>query len=166
MNLSGYNQLEQLSRAELDELEVAIHDVLKGYYRVFKIYVVGSFVFGLDKASDIDIVVCVYEEDWYADYNEIDIKGTQYMFNDVFSGLLTRIVKKKISLIPNNNDAFWSNSMKQVNPPIYNLTDNKWYNKEPGGKWNNWLLRRGDVVTAVDRDSDEGKQLAIEHGKV
>jgi len=165
MNLSGYNQLEQLSVGQLNELEVALHDILKGYYSIDKIYIVGSFVFGLDKASDIDIVVCVPEDEWTVKYNEIDIKGTDYMFSTIFSGLASRLLGKEIQLMPNNDGAFWTDSLKQIDPPIYDLTLRRWYNKTPGGRWNNWILRQGEVVTAVDRDSDEGKRLAIEHNK-
>ena len=52
MNLSGYNQLEQLSDDELDYLETSILARLSGYVDVVRLYVVGSFCFGLDKVND------------------------------------------------------------------------------------------------------------------
>ena len=41
MNLSGYNQLEQLSDDELDYLETSILARLSGYVDVVRLYVVG-----------------------------------------------------------------------------------------------------------------------------
>ena len=59
MDLSKYNQLEQLSSEQLDYLENSLLDVIGDSYSVEQIYIVGSFVFGFDKIKDIDVAVMI-----------------------------------------------------------------------------------------------------------
>ena len=62
-------QLEQLSQYELNILEQAIVDVCFKEHVVENIFIMGSFVFGLDKINDIDIAVCIKE---YVDQDSLD----------------------------------------------------------------------------------------------
>ena len=122
MNLSGYNQLEQLSDDELDYLETSILARLSGYVNVVRLYVVGSFCFGLDKVNDIDIVVCISEDDVIINQDQHDTSGVFYMIKDIYSGLLSRDLSIKVSMIPNNWGKFLSNDVKRVKPPYFDLT--------------------------------------------
>jgi len=166
MNLSGYNQLEQLSDDELDYLETSILARLSGYVNVVRLYVVGSFCFGLDKVNDIDVVVCISEDDVIINQDQHDTSGVFYMIKDIYSGLLSRDLNIKVSMIPNNWGKFLSNDVKRVKPPYFDLTERMWINKEPGDKWNYYIMRDGHEVWTVDRDSDEGKRLAIDNNKI
>ncbi len=166
MNLGQYNQLEQLSNIELSYLETSILDVFKGVYTVDSIYIVGSFCFGLDKANDIDIVVCVPENESYIRYDQPTGDNVYYMFEGVLSGLITRKVGKQVSLLPHNYNDFLTNCLQDIKPPMYNLIGRQWVNKQPGDRWNNWILRQGNKSWIVDRDSDEGRQLAIDNNKI
>ena len=60
MDLEKYSQLEQLSKTQLSLLKDSIHDVVQDYV-IDNIFMIGSFVFGLDKINDIDIIVCIKE---------------------------------------------------------------------------------------------------------
>ena len=70
MDLSKYNQLEQLSKDQLDELENTLLDVIQDYFTVENIYIIGSFVFGFQKIYDIDVAVMIPESEGYCRLNE------------------------------------------------------------------------------------------------
>ena len=166
MDLSKYNQLEQLSDVQLDYLETSILDVIEDKYTVDSIYIVGSFCFGLDKANDIDIVVCIPLSEYCIvddDVNNLSIYG---VFEEL-SQLVSRKVKTDIQLIPKNYSEWGNGAINAcVNPPRYNLTTRQWIAKQPGDRWNNWIMRQGPKAWAVDRNSNEGRRLAIKHNKI
>jgi len=160
MDLSKYNQLEQLSSEQLDYLENSILDVIGDSYNVEQIYIVGSFVFGFDKIKDIDVAVMIPESEGYCRLNELSGDRTHYyMFEQILSGLATRKLGVKISMTPFNHDDFLTDSVKRVYPPMYNLTKRFWINKQPGDTWNYYMIRQDDYVWKVERDSEEGKRL-------
>jgi hypothetical protein len=165
MDLSKYNQLELLSRDELDHLKRSIIDVVGEDWTIDHIFVVGSFVFGLDKANDIDIVVCVPRDEYAVNLDDVDA-GVLLKFNTLYSQKVTELVGKQVSLIPNNIRQFLTNPQKEVDPPMYDLLSNEWLNKVPGVKWNYYMLRSGTKCWVVERDSEEGRQLALQHGKI
>ena len=159
-------QLEQLNEQQLDILNQTICDVLDSYYTIEKVYVVGSFVFGLDKVNDIDIVVTIPETESFIRDDTPTGDSVYYDFS-LFSKLVSRQLGVNVELIPKNGNVWRSSSIHvQIAPPIYNLTDREWINKQPGDKWNYYIMRLDDKAWKVDRDSDEGRQLAIQHGKV
>ena len=55
IDLSKYHQLEQMSQHDLNMLEQAIVEVCFKDHVVENIFIIGSFVFGLDKINDIDV---------------------------------------------------------------------------------------------------------------
>ena len=159
VDLSKYNQLEQLSKDQLDSLNESILSVINDSYTVENIFIVGSFVFGLDKVNDIDIIVCI-KEHVVQDSLEPDNVELYREFDTDFSNVLGIMLNKKIHMLPYNIIDFMTNEAKQVNPPMYDLTNRIWINKEPGVVFPYHLatLDTGKVVL-IERDgySCEGK---------
>ena len=160
MDLSKYNQLEQLSKDELDHLKRSIINVVGEDWTIDHIFVVGSFVFGLDKANDIDVVVCVPRDEYAVNLDDVDEEVLR-MFDTLYSQKITELVGKQVSLQPNNIRQFLTDPQKEVDPPMYDLISNEWLNKVPGGKWNYYMLRDGLKCWIVERDSEEGRWITI-----
>ena len=130
VDLEKYSQLEQLSNTQLGLLKDSIHDVVQDYV-IENIFIVGSFVFGLDKINDIDIIVCIKE---YVDQDSLEPDNVKLyrQFDTEYSNILSERFNKKISIIPYNIIDFMTNEAKRVNPPMYDLTNGIWINKSPG----------------------------------
>lgn len=160
MDLSKYNQLEQLSKDQLDELENILLDVIQDYFTVENIYIIGSFVFGFQKIYDIDVAVMIPESEGYCRLNE-DIEDDKHyrLMERKLSKRATNRLGMKISMTPFNHKDFLTDSVKRVNPPMYDLTHRIWINKIPGQTWNYYMLRDGDYTWTVHRNSEEGRYL-------
>ena len=171
MDLSKYNQLEQLSKDQLDELEQTLLDVVGDHFTVENIYIIGSFVFGFKKVYDIDVAVMIPESEGYCRLNE-DIEDDKHyrLMERKLSKRATNRLGMKISMTPFNHKDFLTDSVKRVNPPMYDLTNRFWINKIPGQMWNYYMLRDGDYTWTVHRNSDEGRYLTqmkrLKHNKL
>ena len=130
INLDKYNQLEQLSNTQLGLLKDSIYDVVQDY-TIENIFMIGSFVFGLDKVNDIDIIVCIKE---YVDQDSLEPDNVKLyrQFDTEYSGILSERFNKKIHIRPYNIMDFMTDEAKRVNPPMYDLTNSVWINKSPG----------------------------------
>ena len=160
MDLSKYNQLEQLSNDQLDELEQTLLDVIGDHFTVENIYIIGSFVFGFQKIYDIDVAVMIPESEGICRLNEdIDDNKHYHIMERKLSKIATDRLGMKISMTPFNHIDFLTDSVKRVNPPMYDLTHRIWINKQPGQTWNYYMLRDGDHTWVVHRESEEGRYL-------
>ena len=159
MDLSKYNQLEQLNVDELNHLKRSIIDVVGEDWTIDNIFVVGSFVFGLDKANDIDIVVCIPRSEFAVDLDDMEDKTVYLTFETLYSQKVRALVGKEVSLIPNNIRQFLTNPMKELDPPMYDLNLNEWLNKTPGDKWNYYMVRVDMECFKIERDSDDGMKI-------
>ncbi len=160
MDLSKYSQLEQLSNDQLDELEQTLLDVIQDHFTVENIYIIGSFTFGFNKINDIDVAVMIPESEGICRLNEdIDNNKHYYIMERELSKIATDKLGIKISMTPFNHIDFLTDSVKRVNPPMYDLTHRIWINKIPGQMWNYYMLRDGDYTFTVHRESEEGKHL-------
>ena len=153
IDLSKYNQLEQMSQHDLNMLEQAIVEVCFKDHVVENIFVIGSFVFGLDKINDIDIVVCI-KDPVSQDSLEEDNLTLYQKFQNKYSDKLSKRFNVKISLMPFNIMDFMTDEVKKINPPMYDLTNRIWINKEPGTKWN-YLIVKLDTGKVVLWDRDK-----------
>ena len=131
VDLGKYNQLEQLSKDQLDSLNESILSVVSNNYTVENIFIVGSFVFGLDKVNDIDIIVCIKE---HVDQDSLEPNNVELYreFDTDFSKVLGIMLNKKVHIRPYNIIDFMTDEAKRVNPPMYDLTNGIWINKSPG----------------------------------
>ena len=130
MDLSKYNQLEQLSNIQLGLLKDSIHDVVQDYV-IENIFIIGSFVFGLDKINDIDIIVCIKEDVDQESLGPENVKLYR-QFDTEYSNILSESFNKKVHMRPYNIIDFMTDEAKRVNPPMYDLTNGIWINKSPG----------------------------------
>ena len=153
IDLSKYNQLEQMSQHDLNMLEQAIVEVCFKDHVVENIFVIGSFVFGLDKINDIDIVVCI-KDPVSQDSLEEDNLTLYQKFQNKYSDKLSKRFNVKIALMPFNIIDFMTDEVKKINPPMYDLTNRVWINKEPGTKWN-YLIVKLDTGKVVLWDRDK-----------
>ena len=153
IDLSKYNQLEQMSQHDLNMLEQAIVEVCFKDHVVENIFVIGSFVFGLDKINDIDIVVCIKDPISQDSLEEDNVK-LYSKFQNKYSNKLSKRFNVKISLMPFNIMDFMTDEVKTINPPMYDLTNRIWINKEPGTKWN-YLIVKLDIGKVVLWDRDK-----------
>tara|TARA_B100002019_G_scaffold280349_1_gene283192 strand:+ start:80 stop:583 length:504 start_codon:yes stop_codon:yes gene_type:complete len=153
IDLSKYNQLEQMSQHDLNMLEQAIVEVCFKDHVVENIFVIGSFVFGLDKINDIDIVVCIKDPISQDSLEEDNVK-LYSKFQNKYSNKLSKRFNVKISLMPFNIMDFMTDEVKTINPPMYDLTNRIWINKEPGTKWN-YLIVKLDTGKVVLWDRDK-----------
>jgi len=153
IDLSKYNQLEQMSQHDLNMLEQAIVEVCFKDHVVENIFVIGSFVFGLDKINDIDIVVCI-KDPVSQDSLEEDNLTLYQKFQNKYSDKLSKRFNVKISLMPFNIIDFMTDEVKKINPPMYDLTNRIWINKEPGERWN-YLIVKLDTGKVVLWDRDK-----------
>ena len=153
IDLSKYNQLEQMSQHDLNMLEQAIVEVCFKDHVVENIFVIGSFVFGLDKINDIDIVVCI-KDPVSQDSLEEDNLTLYQKFQNKYSDKLSKRFNVKISLMPFNIMDFMTDEVKKINPPMYDLTNRIWINKEPGERWN-YLIVKLDTGKVVLWDRDK-----------
>ena len=153
IDLSKYNQLEQMSQHDLNMLEQAIVNVCFKEHVVENIFIIGSFVFGLDKINDIDIVVCI-KEPVSQDSLEEDNLTLYQKFQNKYSDKLSKRFNVKIALMPFNIIDFMTDEVKKINPPMYDLTNRVWINKEPGTKWN-YLIVKLDTGKVVLWDRDK-----------
>ena len=130
MDLEKYSQLEQLSKTQLSLLKDSIHDVVQDYV-IENIFIVGSFVFGLDKVNDIDIIVCIKE---YVDQDSLEHDNVKLyrQFDTEYSGILGEQLNKKIHMQPWNIMGFMTAKAQLINAPMYDLTNSIWINKSPG----------------------------------
>ena len=130
VDLSKYSQLEQLSKLQLGLLKDSIHNVVQDYV-IENIFMIGSFVFGLDKINDIDIIVCIKE---YVDQDSLEIDNVKLyrQFDTEYSDILSERLNKKVHMRPYNIIDFMTDEAKRVNPPMYDLTNGIWINKSPG----------------------------------
>ena len=152
MDLSKYNQLEQLSNTQLGLLKDSIHDVVQDYV-IENIFIVGSFVFGLDKVNDIDIIVCIKE---YVDQDSLEPDNVKLyrQFDTEYSGILGEQLNKKIHMQPWNIMGFMTAKAQLINAPMYDLTNSIWINKTPGDMFPFYMVtivETGKVVL-VPRD--------------
>ena len=131
VDLDKYTQLEQLSKSQLGLLNEIILDVIDGNYVVENIFIIGSFVFGLDKINDIDIIVCI-KEDVDQESLEPDNVKLYRQFDTEYSDILSERLNKKVHMRPYNIIDFMTDEAKRVNPPMYDLTNGIWINKSPG----------------------------------
>ena len=159
IDLSNKHQVEQCNTVELDYLEKSILESFKGVYNIEGIYIVGSFCFGFEHVNDIDVCVMIPEDESYIVLDEPTGDNVYYMCEQIISGLVSRKVNREISLLPHNHNDFLTNAMQDVNPPMYDLTNRIWLNKQPLDKWNYYMLRQGKHVWTVERDSEEGKRI-------
>lgn len=159
VDLSKYNQLEQVSQHDLNMLEQAIVDVCFKEHTIENIFVVGSFVFGLRKVNDIDIVVCIKEHVSQEDMGKANI-ALYRKFEIKYSKKLTKKLNKEINLIPYNIIDFMTNEAKKVNPPMFDLTNRIWINKSPGDIFPYHLatLENGQVVLVNREDESCGEE--------
>ena len=152
VDLSKYYQLEQLSQYELNILEQAIVDVCFKKHVVENIFIMGSFVFGLDKINDIDIAVCIKE---YVDQDSLDKDNVRLYkkFQVKYSNKLSKKFNIKIQLLPFNMVDFLTCEAQKAGPPLYDLTNKIWINKEPGDIFPFHLVKldNGKVVL-MERD--------------
>ena len=153
IDLSKYNQLEQMSQHDLNMLEQAIVEVCFKDHVVENIFVIGSFVFGLDKINDIDIVVCIKDPVEQDSLEEDNVK-LYSKFQNKYSDKLSKRFNVKIALMPFNIMDFMTDEVKKINPPMYDLTNRIWINKEPGVKWN-YLIVKLDTGKVVLWDRDK-----------
>lgn len=153
IDLSKYNQLEQMSQHDLNMLEQAIVEVCFKDHVVENIFVIGSFVFGLDKINDIDIVVCIKDPVEQDSLEEDNVK-LYSKFQNKYSDKLSKRFNVKIALMPFNIMDFMTDEVKKINPPMYDLTNRIWINKEPGTKWN-YLIVKLDTGKVVLWDRDK-----------
>ena len=153
IDLSKYNQLEQMSQHDLNMLEQAIVEVCFKDHVVENIFVIGSFVFGLDKINDIDIVVCIKDPVSQDSLEEDNVK-LYSKFQNKYSDKLSKRFNVKMSLMPFNIMDFMTDEVKKINPPMYDLTNRIWINKEPGAKWN-YLIVKLDTGKVVLWDRDK-----------
>ena len=153
IDLSKYNQLEQMSQHDLNMLEQAIVEVCFKDHVVENIFVIGSFVFGLDKINDIDIVVCIKDPVSQDSLEEDNVK-LYSKFQNKYSDKLSKRFNVKISLMPFNIMDFMTDEVKKINPPMYDLTNRIWINKEPGERWN-YLIVKLDTGKVVLWDRDK-----------
>ena len=153
IDLSKYNQLEQMSQHDLNMLEQAIVEVCFKDHVVENIFVIGSFVFGLDKINDIDIVVCIKDPVEQDSLEEDNVK-LYSKFQNKYSDKLSKRFNVKIALMPFNIMDFMTDEVKKINPPMYDLTNRIWINKEPGAKWN-YLIVKLDTGKVVLWDRDK-----------
>lgn len=153
IDLSKYNQLEQMSQHDLNMLEQAIVEVCFKDHVVENIFVIGSFVFGLDKINDIDIVVCIKDPVEQDSLEEDNVK-LYSKFQNKYSDKLSKRFNVKIALMPFNIIDFMTDEVKKINPPMYDLTNRIWINKEPGTKWN-YLIVKLDTGKVVLWDRDK-----------
>ena len=153
IDLSKYNQLEQMSQHDLNMLEQAIVEVCFKDHVVENIFVIGSFVFGLDKINDIDIVVCI-KDPVSQDSLEEDNLTLYQKFQNKYSDKLSKRFNVKISLMPFNIIDFMTDEVKKINPPMFDLTNRIWINKEPGERWN-YLIVKLDTGKVVLWDRDK-----------
>ena len=153
IDLSKYNQLEQMSQHDLNMLEQAIVEVCFKDHVVENIFVIGSFVFGLDKINDIDIVVCIKDPVSQDSLEEDNVK-LYSKFQNKYSDKLSKRFNVKISLMPFNIIDFMTDEVKKINPPMYDLTNRIWINKEPGERWN-YLIVKLDTGKVVLWDRDK-----------
>ena len=130
VDLEKYSQLEQLSNTQLGLLKDSIHDVVKDYV-IENIFMIGSFVFGLDKINDIDIIVCIKE---HVDQESLEPGNVKLyrQFDTEYSDILSERFNKKVHMRPYNIIDFMTDEAKRVNPPMYDLTNGIWINKSPG----------------------------------
>tara|TARA_R110001592_G_scaffold56362_1_gene171950 strand:- start:36 stop:533 length:498 start_codon:yes stop_codon:yes gene_type:complete len=130
INLDKYTQLEQLSNTQLGLLKDSIHNVVQDYV-IENIFIVGSFVFGLDKVNDIDIIVCIKE---YVDQDSLEPDNVKLyrQFDTEYSGILSERFNKKIHMQPWNIMGFMTAKAQLINAPMYDLTNSIWINKTPG----------------------------------
>ena len=164
MDFSKYYQLEQLNKSELDYLEQTILEIYKESYNIEEIFIVGSFCFGLDKVNDIDICVMIPENEVRLRTTDPPSKeGVYYICATILSGLISRKLNKKVVTAPHNLDAFLTDMIKDIDPPMYNLTRRYWINKTPGDKWNYFILRDNNKSWIIDRDSEEGKKIKSQY---
>ena len=56
--------------------------------------------------------------------------------------------------MPFNIMDFMTDEVKKINPPMYDLTNRIWINKEPGTKWN-YLIVKLDTGKVVLWDRDK-----------
>ena len=101
IDLSKYHQLEQMSQHDLNMLEQAIVEVCFKDHVVENIFIIGSFVFGLDKINDIDVVVCI-KDPVSQDSLEEDNLALYQKFQNKYSNKLSKRFNVKISLMPFN----------------------------------------------------------------
>ena len=153
IDLSKYNQLEQMSQHDLNMLEQAIVEVCFKDHVVENIFVIGSFVFGLDKINDIDIVVCIKDPVSQDSLEEDNVK-LYSKFQNKYSDKLSKRFNVKISLMPFNIIDFMTDEVKKINPPMFDLTNRIWINKEPGERWN-YLIVKLDTGKVVLWDRDK-----------
>ena len=153
IDLSKYNQLEQMSQHDLNMLEQAIVEVCFKDHVVENIFIIGSFVFGLDKINDIDIVVCIKDPVEQDSLEEDNVK-LYSKFQNKYSDKLSKRFNVKIALMPFNIMDFMTDEVKKINPPMYDLTNRIWINKEPGTKWN-YLIVKLDTGKVVLWDRDK-----------
>ena len=153
IDLSKYNQLEQMSQHDLNMLEQAIVEVCFKDHVVENIFIIGSFVFGLDKINDIDIVVCIKDPVEQDSLEEDNVK-LYSKFQNKYSDKLSKRFNIKIALMPFNIMDFMTDEVKKINPPMYDLTNRIWINKEPGTKWN-YLIVKLDTGKVVLWDRDK-----------
>ena len=153
IDLSKYNQLEQMSQHDLNMLEQAIVEVCFKDHVVENIFVIGSFVFGLDKINDIDIVVCIKDPVEQDSLEEDNVK-LYSKFQNKYSDKLSKWFNVKIALMPFNIIDFMTDEVKKINPPMYDLTNRVWINKKPGAKWN-YLIVKLDTGKVVLWDRDK-----------
>lgn len=153
IDLSKYHQLEQMSQHDLNMLEQAIVEVCFKDHVVENIFIVGSFVFGLDEINDIDIVVCI-KDPVSQDSLEEDNLTLYQKFQNKYSNKLSKRFNVKISLMPFNIIDFMTDEVKKINPPMFDLTNRIWINKEPGERWN-YLIVKLDTGKVVLWDRDK-----------
>lgn len=171
VDLSKYSQLEQLNKDQLDELEQTLLDVIQDHFTVENIYIIGSFTFGFNKIYDIDVAVMIPESEGICRLNEdIDDNRHYHIMEGKLSKIATDRLGMKISMTPFNHIDFLTDSVKRVNPPMYDLTHRIWINKIPGQMWNYYMLRDGDYTFTVHRESEEGRYLTqmkrLKHNKL
>ena len=71
-----------------------------------------------------------------------------------YSNKLSKRFNVKISLMPFNIIDFMTDEVKKINPPMYDLTNRIWINKEPGERWN-YLIVKLDTGKVVLWDRDK-----------
>tara|TARA_B100000768_G_scaffold1750_1_gene2265 strand:- start:148 stop:630 length:483 start_codon:yes stop_codon:yes gene_type:complete len=151
VDLSKYSQLEQLSETQLGLLSDSIYDVVQDYV-IENIFMIGSFVFGLDKINDIDIIVCIKED---VDQESLEPENVKLyrQFDNVYSDILSERFNKKVHMRPYNIIDFMTDEAKRVNPPMYDLTNGIWINKSPGDMFPFHMVTiEGGKVVLIPRD--------------
>ena len=157
MDLSHRHKIESLTLNELEEFKKIILNII--IEPCEKMYIVGGFAFGLNYTNDIDLIYCIPKSYAIINYPSTPGIGYNYVnkFGKIYEPILKEIFKKRIQIIPNNEDYFLMYDIEvyqSIEPisPYYNLSSHTWINKNQGDIFNKRLIRKNDIFYYVDRN--------------